>query len=116
MPQKSFFCIFGLLSYRYNLHQVGLEFRQLFDILVHPTDDAPRKKPQLHLRTTPSLVEIQTSPLVSPIAPRTLATPSSVEINTSFKAGTAFSRFAFVTSLANTNVAFKEKKGDSRIQ
>ena len=77
---------------------------------MHPTDDAPRKKPQLHLRTTPSLVEIQTSPLVSPIAPRTLATPSSVEINTSFKAGTAFSRFAFVTSLANTNVAFKEKK------
>ena len=37
MPQKSFFRIFGLLSYRYNLHQVGLEFRQLFDILVHPT-------------------------------------------------------------------------------
>ena len=115
-PKNHFFCIFGLLSYKYNLHQVRLEFRQLFDILVHPTDDAPRKKPQLHLRTTPSLVEIQTSPLVSPIAPRTLATPSSVEINTSFKAGTAFSRFAFVTSLANTNVAFKEKKGDSRIQ
>ena len=36
MPQKSFFCIFGLLSYRYNLYQVGLEFRQLFYILVHP--------------------------------------------------------------------------------
>ena len=37
MPQKSFFfCIFGLLSYKYNLHQVRLESRQLFDILVHP--------------------------------------------------------------------------------
>ena len=33
---RCFFCIFGLLSYKYNLHQVGLEFRQLFDILVHP--------------------------------------------------------------------------------
>ena len=30
------FGIFGLLSYKYNLHQVGLEFRQPFDILVHP--------------------------------------------------------------------------------
>ena len=36
-PKNHFFCIFGLLSYKYNLHQVGLEFRQLFDILVHPT-------------------------------------------------------------------------------
>ena len=35
-PKNHFFCIFGLLSYKYNLHQVGLEFRQLFDILVHP--------------------------------------------------------------------------------
>ena len=36
-PKNHFFCIFGLLSYKYNLHQVGLEFRQLFDTLVHPT-------------------------------------------------------------------------------
>ena len=35
-PQNHFHCIFGLLSYKYNLHQVGLEFRQLFYILVHP--------------------------------------------------------------------------------
>ena len=35
-PKNHFFCIFGLLSYKYNLHQVRLEFRQLFDILVHP--------------------------------------------------------------------------------
>ena len=37
-PKNHFFCIFGLLSYKYNLHQVGLEFRQLFDILVHPNE------------------------------------------------------------------------------
>ena len=36
MFKKSFFCIFGLLSYRYNIYQVILEFRKLFDILVHP--------------------------------------------------------------------------------
>ena len=37
-PQKSFFfCIFGLLSYGYNIYQVRMEFRKLFDILVHPT-------------------------------------------------------------------------------
>ena len=36
-PKNQFFRIFGLLSYRYNLHQVRLEFRQLFDILVHPS-------------------------------------------------------------------------------
>ena len=36
-PKIMFFCIFDLLSYRYKLYQVGLEFRQLFDILVHPT-------------------------------------------------------------------------------
>ena len=36
-PKNHFFCIFGLLSYKYNLHQVGLEFRQLFYILVHPS-------------------------------------------------------------------------------
>ena len=40
-PKNHFFCIFGLLSYKYNLHQVGLEFRQLFYILVHPIDQAP---------------------------------------------------------------------------
>ena len=26
-------------SYRYNIYQVRLEFRKLFDILVHPSDD-----------------------------------------------------------------------------
>ena len=26
-----------------NLHQVGLEFRQLFDILVHPIEDSGRE-------------------------------------------------------------------------
>ena len=31
-----FFCIFGLLSYRYNIYQVRMEFRKLFYILVHP--------------------------------------------------------------------------------
>ena len=36
-PKIIFFCIFGLLSYRYNIYQVGLEFRKLFDILVHPS-------------------------------------------------------------------------------
>ena len=36
-PKNNFFGIFGLLSYRYNLYQVGLEFQQLFDILVRPS-------------------------------------------------------------------------------
>ena len=36
-PKNHFFCVFGLLSYKYNLNQVRLEFRQLFDILVHPS-------------------------------------------------------------------------------
>ena len=31
--------IFGLLSYRYKIYQVGLEFRKLFDILVHPNEE-----------------------------------------------------------------------------
>ena len=35
--QKSFFfCIFGRHSYRYNIYQVRMEFRKLFDILVRP--------------------------------------------------------------------------------
>ena len=34
--------IFGLLSYRYNIYQVRLEFRKLFDILVHPTGASGR--------------------------------------------------------------------------
>ena len=33
--------IFGLLSYRYKIYQVGLEFRKLFDILVHPNQEVP---------------------------------------------------------------------------
>ena len=36
-PKNHFFCIFGLLSYRYNIYQVRMEFRKLFDILVHPS-------------------------------------------------------------------------------
>ena len=36
-PKIIFFCIFGLLSYGYNIYQVRMEFRKLFDILVHPT-------------------------------------------------------------------------------
>ena len=36
-PKIIFFCIFGLLLYKYKIYQVGWEFRQLFDILVHPT-------------------------------------------------------------------------------
>ena len=32
-----FCCIFGLHSCRYNIYQVRIEFRKLFDILVHPT-------------------------------------------------------------------------------
>ena len=40
-PKNHFFCIFGLLSYRYNLHQVRLEFRQLLYILVHPNSYSP---------------------------------------------------------------------------
>ena len=31
-----FFCIFGRHSYRYNIYQVRMEFRKLFDILVRP--------------------------------------------------------------------------------
>ena len=34
-PKNLFICIFGLLSYRYNLYKVRIEFRKLFDILVH---------------------------------------------------------------------------------
>ena len=36
-PKNHFFCIFGLLLYKYKIYQVGQEFRKLFDILVHPT-------------------------------------------------------------------------------
>ena len=35
-PQIFFFCIFGRHSYRYNIYQVRMEFRKLFDILVRP--------------------------------------------------------------------------------
>ena len=35
-PKNLFICIFGLLSYRYNIYQVRIEFRKLFGILVHP--------------------------------------------------------------------------------
>ena len=40
-PKHHFLCNFGLLSYRYKIYQVGLEFRKLFDILVHPTEHGP---------------------------------------------------------------------------
>ena len=46
-PKNHLFCIFGLLSYKYNLHQVRLEFRQLFDILVHPTPQAQAPPPAI---------------------------------------------------------------------
>ena len=36
-PKNHFFCISGLLLYKYKIYQVGQEFRKLFDILVHPT-------------------------------------------------------------------------------
>ena len=36
MTKNHFFCIFGLLLYRYNIYQVRIEFWKLFDILVHP--------------------------------------------------------------------------------
>ena len=35
-PKNLFFCIFGRHSYRYNIYQVRMEFRKLFDILVRP--------------------------------------------------------------------------------
>ena len=38
-PKIIFFGIFGLLSYRYNIYQVRIEFQKLFDILVHPNDE-----------------------------------------------------------------------------
>ena len=38
-PKNHSFCIFGLLSYKYKIYQVRLEFRKLVDILVHPGVD-----------------------------------------------------------------------------
>ena len=46
-PKNLFICIFGLLSYRYNIYQVRIEFRKLFDVLVHPNiqgDCSTKKK------------------------------------------------------------------------
>ena len=48
-PKNHCFCIFGLLSHRYNLHQVRLEFRQLFDILVHPNLEAIESKANIEV-------------------------------------------------------------------
>ena len=66
MPQKYFFfCIFGLLSYRYNIYQVRLEFRKLFDMLVHPNTHCTRRI----LFTSPPTLSDLTLWLILSIAP-----------------------------------------------
>ena len=54
-PKIIFFCIFGLLLYKYKIYQVGQEFRKVFDILVHPNTHSTSHHPpplEMHLTNT----------------------------------------------------------------